>query len=107
MRNIEWLLVSLRGRYRGGVTLRAELVADGVPYRMLLTKTNAEISRGDLPSPDLAIRGTGAAIASLFVERKPGGKLPPGVTVDGGSQSLKTLLAAFSTSEIEAAIAAS
>jgi len=107
LRSLEWLLVSLRHRYLRGATLRVELVADGVPYRMLLTKTKAEIARGELPAPDLTIRGTGTAIASLFLERKPGGKLPPGVTVDGGSQSLKTLLAAFATSEIEAAIAAS
>jgi DNA-binding HxlR family transcriptional regulator len=106
-RNLEWLLVALRRRYLGGATLRVELVADGVPYRMVLAKTKAEITRGELPSPDLTLRGTGASLASLFLERKPGGKLPPGVTVDGGSQALRTLLAAFATSEIEAAIAAS
>ncbi len=102
-RSLEWLLVALRRRYVGGATLRAELVADGVPYRMLLTKSRAEIARGELASPDLTIRGTGAAIASLFLERKPGGKVPPGVTVDGGSQSLRTLLSAFAMSEREAA----
>lgn len=107
MRNLEWLLVALRRRYLGGATLRVELVADGVLYRMVLMKTKVEISRGELPSPDLTIRGTGAAIASLFLERKPGGKLPPGITVDGGSQPLKTLLAAFATSELEAGVAAS
>jgi len=107
MRNLEWLLVALRRRYLGGATLRAELVADGVPYRIVLTKTKAEIARGELPSPDLTIRGTGATIASMFLERKPGGKLPPGLTIDGGSQSLKTLIAAFATSEIEQALAAS
>lgn len=106
-RNIEWLLVALRRRYHGGVSLRVELVADGVPYRMILTKTRAEITRGELPTPDLTIRGTGAAISLLFLERKPGGKMPPGVSVDGAPQSVRTLLAAFATSEIAAASAAS
>jgi DNA-binding HxlR family transcriptional regulator len=106
-RNIEWLLVALRRRYLGGPALRVELVADGVPYRMVLTKARAEITRGELPSPDLTIRGTGAAVASLFLQRKPGGKLPPGLTIDGDARSLRTLLAAFATSEIEHASVAS
>jgi DNA-binding HxlR family transcriptional regulator len=100
-RSIEWLLVALRRRYRGGASLRVELIADDVPYRLLLSKSKAEITRGALPSPDLIIRGTGAAMLSFFLERKPGGKLPPGIVVEGNSQLVRTLLDAFATTELE------
>jgi DNA-binding HxlR family transcriptional regulator len=106
-RNIEWLLVALRRRYRGGASLRVEIVADDVPYRMLLSKTKAEIMRGDVPSPDLIVRGSGPAVSSLFLERKPGGKLPPGLEIDGGAHALRTLLAAFAATEREPLGAAS
>src|SRR5574339_130663 len=34
-RKLEWFFVVLRPRYRGGITLRAELIVDDVPYRVL------------------------------------------------------------------------
>ena len=80
-----------------------ELVADDVPYRMILSKTKAEIARSEATSPDLTIRGIGAAMSSLFLDRKPGGKMPPGVVVDGNPEALRALLAAFATTELEPA----
>jgi DNA-binding HxlR family transcriptional regulator len=106
-RSIEWLLVALRRRYRGGAMLRVELVADDVPYRMMLSKRRAEIMRGEVPSPDLTIRGTGATMSDLFLKRKPGGGVPPGIVVNGSSESLRTLLSAFATEEIDPVVASS
>ena len=101
LRSIAWLLVALRRRYLGGATLRVELIADDVPYRMVLGDTSLEIVRGDVPSPDLRLKGSGAALSRLFLERLPVGRTPPGVDVEGSPAALKTFVGAFSKTEIE------
>jgi DNA-binding HxlR family transcriptional regulator len=101
LRSMEWLLVALRRRYRGGKTLRAELVVDGVPYRMLLTKSAVEIGRGGVTAPDVRVRGTGAAAARLFLEPTPRGRVPAGLEVEGSRDALRTLTSAFATEELE------
>jgi hypothetical protein len=68
---------------------------------MILSETTAEITRGDLPSPDLRIRGTGTALSLLFLERRPGGRLPPAVDVEGSAAHVRELLAVFATKELE------
>jgi DNA-binding HxlR family transcriptional regulator len=101
-RNIEWLFVALRRRYRGGGILRAELVVDGVPYRMILSGTRAEIGRGEVASPDVRIRGTGAATMRLFLERMPKGRaVPAGLEVEGAEDAVRTLADAFDKDELE------
>ena len=72
LRSIEWLLVALRRRYLGGASLRVELIADDVPYRIILNKSRAEIVRGATPSPDLTLRGSGTAISQLFLDALTG-----------------------------------
>jgi DNA-binding HxlR family transcriptional regulator len=101
-RSFEFLLVALRRRYRGGVTLRAELVADGVPFRVLLAESAAEIARGEVTSPELRLRGTGAALARLFLDPKTGSGLPGGIEVEGNAATLRLLLGAFAKTENEA-----
>ena len=66
LRSLEWLLVALRRRYLGGASLRVELVADDVPYRIILNKSRAEIMRGATPSPDLTLRGSARRSLSSF-----------------------------------------
>jgi DNA-binding HxlR family transcriptional regulator len=101
LRSIEFLFVALRRRYRGGVTLRAEVVADGVPYRIVLSPGTAEIARGETPSPDVRVRGAGMAVARLFLEPPPRGRrAPAGIEVDGPLDALWTLLGAFATEEL-------
>jgi DNA-binding HxlR family transcriptional regulator len=100
LRSLEWLLVALRRRYLGGASLRVEVVADDVPYRIILNKSRAEIVRGATPSPDLTLRGSGTAISQLFLDRSPVGRAPTGVDVEGGSTALRTLLGAFAKTEI-------
>jgi len=94
-RSVEWLLVALRRRYRGGVRLRAELVADGVPYRLLLADAAAEIARGETVRPELRLRGEGAAIGALFLGGWDAAALPPDVQVDGTLYALRLLVDAF------------
>ena len=96
LRSIEWFLVALRRRYLGGATLRAELVADGVPYRVILSDDSAEIMRGEVPSPDVRVRGPGMSIASLFLGKTA---VPADVEVEGSTASVKALRTAFATSE--------
>src|SRR5690349_18906636 len=67
-RSIEWLLVALRRRYRGGVTLTATLEADGSPYHIVLRDDRAEIGRGAAPASDLTVRGAGIDLARLFLD---------------------------------------
>jgi DNA-binding HxlR family transcriptional regulator len=93
-RSIEWLLVALRRRYRGGLTLTVELVADGVPYTIRATKARASISRGPASLPELRIAGAGLEVASLFLEGDP-----KSLKIEGSAEQLKALLAAFERSD--------
>ena len=94
-RSFDFLMVALRRLYRGGVKMRAELVADGAPYRIILGETHAEISRGDTPSPDLRVKGTAAAMAQLFLDEAPLARVPSSIEIEGTLAMLRTLLGAF------------
>ena len=94
-RNIEWLLVSLRRRYRGGVTLSVELEADGAPYHLVLRGDRAEIGRGRVPGADLRVRGKGTEIARLFLDGLPRDADASGIEIDGSARELRALIAAF------------
>jgi DNA-binding HxlR family transcriptional regulator len=96
-RRFEWLLFALRGLYRGGETLRAELVADDAPYRILLTPGTADLSRGDVPGAELRIRGGATELAQLLMESPSRPRVPSGVEVEHGAGALRRLLAAFDT----------
>ena len=94
-RSIEWLLVALRRRYRGGADLSAEIEADGVPYHMVLRQSGAEIGRGRAPGAALRVRGAGADVAKLFLDGLPKGAPPKGVDVAGDARDFRRLLGAF------------
>lgn len=94
-RSIEWLFVALRGRYRGGVRLRAELVADGVPYRIVLGDATADVARGEVARPEIRVRGTGLAIAPLFLGQWDHDAIPADLHVDGTLYGLRLLVDAF------------
>ena len=99
LRNFEWVLVGLRPRYRGGTKLRAELVVDGAPYRIVLDESTAEIARGDLPSPTIRLRGSAGAIYRLFRQPPPRGRAPAGVEVEGPIDAVRTLVDSFAIEE--------
>jgi DNA-binding HxlR family transcriptional regulator len=98
-RSIEWLLVALRRRYRGGVTLTATLEADGAPYHIVLRDDRAEIGRGPAPASDLTVRGAGVDIARLFLDGLAKGESSP-IEVDGNAAKLRTLIAAFTRGDV-------
>lgn len=100
-RSFDFLMVALRRRYRGDANVRAELVADGVPYRVILAGRHAEIVRGDVGSAELRLRGPGASLARLFLDPSARKSLPSDVSVEGSAASLHALLAAFATSDDE------
>jgi DNA-binding HxlR family transcriptional regulator len=95
-RSFEWLLVTLRRRYRGHANLSVEIEADGAPYHIVLRGDRAEIGRGPVPAADLRLRGAGVDVAKLFLEGLPKGESLPRVEVDGSSRDLRVLCAAFS-----------
>jgi DNA-binding HxlR family transcriptional regulator len=99
-KNIEWMLVALRPRYRGGTVLRAELIADGAPYRMVLDGKHADVSRGEVSAPDLRLRGTSAALYRLFREPPARGVAPAGVEVEGPLETVRKLVNAFAIEEL-------
>jgi len=101
LRQLEWLFVVLRPRYLSAAKLRAELVADGVPYRMLLDGTRAEISRGEVPAPDLRLRGTALALYKMFREPPSRGRAPTGVEVEGPVENVRKLVQAFAVDELK------
>ena len=94
-RSIEWLLVALRRRYRGDVTLSAELEADAAAYHIVLRGERAEIGRGKVPAADLRIRGKGTEIARLFLDGLPTDPDASTLEIDGSAQQLRTLIGAF------------
>lgn len=94
--DVEWLLVALRWAYKGGATLRAELVVDGVPYRLDLSPGAVDIARGTAASPDVRIRGSANAVSRLFLgAAKPGARIPAGLDVEGAPGSVPALMDAF------------
>jgi len=96
-RSFALLAVALRRRYRRNATLRAEVVADGVPYRFTLTKARAEIGRGDMPSPDVKLTGPGKSLARLFLDEKR--QMPADVIAEGKASAVRALLSAFAASD--------
>ena len=104
-RNVDWLLVALRRRYKGGVTLTATLEADGAPYHIVLRGDRAEIGRGAAPASDLRIVGKGPDIARLFLEGLSDDL--SSIAVEGGDPALlRTLVEAFARNDNESAAAA-
>ena len=101
-RSFDFLMVALRRRYRGDASLRAELVADGTPYRVILSGAHAEIARGDVASADVRLRGPGASLARLFLDESARTRLPSDIAVEGEVKSVRALLAAFATSDVQA-----
>ena len=100
-RSFDFLMVALRRRYRGDAHVRAELVADGAPYRVILAGRHSEIVRGDVASPDVRLRGPGASLARIFLDPSAQRRRPSDVTAEGSPESLAELLAAFATSDDE------
>lgn len=96
-RRFEWLLFALRGCYRGSAPLRAELVVEDVPYRALLGADGADIARGDSPGASLRVRGSAAGVAQLLCEPPSRPRVPAGVSVEGGVETLRAFLGAFDT----------
>jgi DNA-binding HxlR family transcriptional regulator len=100
-RNIDWLLVALRRRYRGGVTLTATIEADGAPYHIVLRGARAEIGRGAAPASDVRVTGKGPDIARLFLDGLPGPDPLTVIDVEGDARLLPTLIGAFARGDAE------
>jgi DNA-binding HxlR family transcriptional regulator len=94
-RNLDWLMVALRRRYRGDVTLTATIDADGSTYHIVLRGPRAEIGRGAAPASDIRIAGSTDAIARLFLDGLPELKTADEITIDGNKTLLAKLTDAF------------
>ena len=97
MRSLEFVLVAIRRRYKGGTTMRVELVVDDVPYRITLLPTAAETARGAETRPDLRIRASARDAAKLFLDPPRAGVVPSGVEVVGTRERFAEFLGAFTT----------
>ena len=94
-RSLEWLMVALRRRYRGGTKMVAELVVGGAPYTFRLADGAVEIARGAVAEADVRATGPGDVFARLFLGGWPDA-LPDGVRVTaGGIGGLHALVEAF------------
>jgi len=95
-RSLEWLLVALRRRYRGGVTMTAEIVADEVPYTFRLAPASADVARGSASGADLRASGSPMAFAQLFLGGWQDDGPPEGVRITAGDVvGLRALVEAF------------
>ena len=102
-RSFDFLMVALRRRYRGGTALRGEIVADGVPYRVILSEARAEIARGEVDRPDVVIRGPGSALIRLFLEESARKKWPSEIEIEGRAADAKALIGAFRSKDVDEA----
>ena len=102
-RSFDFLMVALRRRYRGGTALRGEIVADGVPYRVILSEARAEIARGEVDRPDVVIRGPGSALIRLFLEESARKKWPAEIEIEGRAADAKALIGAFRSKDVDEA----
>lgn len=100
VRSFDYLMVALRRRYRGGASLRAEIDADGRPYRVILAEDRADISRGDVVSPDVILRGDGRRLARLFMDRSARDDWPAGIEVEGRMRDARTLVESFAIGDV-------
>jgi DNA-binding HxlR family transcriptional regulator len=95
-RSLEWLMVALRRRYRGGVKLTAELLAGDVPYTFRLAEGGVEIARGAANQADVRASAPADVFARLFLGGWPGDGLPEEICVTaGGIGGLHALVEAF------------
>ena len=101
-RNLDWLMVALRRRYLGGVTLTATFEAEGAPYHMVLRGERAEIGRGAAPGADIRVSGSVEAIARLFLDGLPEPRDEPALAVDGDAALLPVLVSAFARGDAQA-----
>src|SRR4051794_19132543 len=98
-RSFAFLAVALRRRYRRNATLRAEVVADGVPYRLTLTPSRAELARGGRASPDSRLIASGASLARSFLSEGGKRRLPADVLAEGSAASVRAVLNSFAPSD--------
>ena len=95
-RSLEWLLVALRRRYRGGATLTAELVADDVPYTFRLAPASADLSRGAATQANVRAAGPAMDFAQLFLAGWPDAGLSDSIRITTGDpDALRTLVDSF------------
>lgn len=94
-RRFEWLLVGLKRRYIGRLTLTAELVADAVPYTFQLTPQAIAIQRGAAPSPGLRLSGRAPLLGLMLLGAYTPDTLPASITVDDSGDHLEAFLGAF------------
>ena len=95
-RSLEWLLVALRRRYRGGATLTAELVADDVPYTFRLAPASADLSRGAATHANVRAAGPAMDFAQLFLAGWPDAGLSDSIRITTGDpDALRTLVDSF------------
>jgi DNA-binding HxlR family transcriptional regulator len=94
-RDLEWLLVSTRGRYRGGLHLSVELVVADAPYYFLLAGDEVTIGRGSLSEADLRVRIREQMLVRLLLEGWPEEGTPADIEVEGEIEQLRSLVDAF------------
>lgn len=94
-RDIEWLLVSLRRRYRGGAAVRAEIVIETASYHILLEDQQVAIGRGAISDPEVRLLGDADPIARMFVYG-PSPDLRGAIQIEGDRKKLDALMKAFS-----------
>jgi DNA-binding HxlR family transcriptional regulator len=95
-RSLEWLMVALRRRYKGGRAMTVELLVDGAPYAFRLGESSVEIARGSLADPDVRASGPADAFVHLLLAGWPDDGLPAALRLTRGDQAaLRALVDAF------------
>jgi DNA-binding HxlR family transcriptional regulator len=99
--NVGWALLSLKRRYRGGLTLVVELGIDERRFELAFTPRHLAVTEGAATRPDLSVAGSLADVrAWLFGGADARALAQVGkLRVEGAETAWEALLAAFSPRE--------
>jgi hypothetical protein len=95
--DIGWGLISLKRRYRGGLSLVAEFAIDERRFELTFTPNYLAVRERGATLPDVRLSGTLAAFRALLFARAPASRaIERGeLSVEGEDEALRALLSAF------------
>src|SRR5262249_27028539 len=99
--NIAWALLSLKRRYRGGVTLVVALRAGEREFELVFTPSYLAVTEGRAARPELRVTGSLQAVRAWSFERVDASALREQgeLTVDGPETAWDAFRSAFAERE--------
>ncbi len=105
--DIGWAMISLKRRYRGGLSLVSEFAIDERRFELTFTSNYLAVRERAATLPDVKLSGSLTAFRALLFTGAPASRaIERGeLSVQGEEQTLRALLAAFDGVVLEATVA--